>query len=64
MQNKKLLKEASDVMGGSNVSPNAPIQDGGFTNRDEYTAKTGENISSLGSTPEYTNYRKNNDWMF
>ena len=64
---KKVLKEAfSPEQSGhtatpSDTSPNAEIQGGKFTTRDQYTSQMGQNIENLGNTPEYKEFRKNND---
>lgn len=59
LMTKKLLNEATSEL---NISPNAPISD---VKPQETTKDTlnvmQKNISTLGDTPEYIEYRKNND---
>lgn len=50
---KRILKEAIDQMGGSDVSPNAEMQGGQFDTRKDKLDVLASNIKTLGDIPEF-----------
>lgn len=50
---KRILKEAADQMGGSDISPNANMQGGRFDTRKDKMNVLASNIKTLGDIPEF-----------
>lgn len=65
---KKRIQVLNEEMNGESIvqsdkSPNAEIEGGHFSNRDEYLKTIGQNIRKLGGTEEFENYRKANETL-